>query len=127
MKFTLTVLALVLFSCLLSLAQSAVLPPTMRHAQELQTQNETSFSRRTPPSPESLRAAAHELARLAQSIPVDIQKANRGLLSKDLAQRLKQIEKLSKRLRSIVSLTIRPASEHRISGAFMCPTSAFNG
>ena len=100
MKFTLTVLALVLFSYLPSVAQSPVLPPAMRHAQELQTQNETSFSRQTPPSPESLRAAADELARLAQSIPVDIQRANKGLLSKDLAQKLKQIEKLSKRLRS---------------------------
>lgn len=100
MKFTLTVLALVLCSCLLSVAQTAALPPSMRHAQELQTQNETTFDRRTPPSPESLRAAADELARLAQSIPVDIQKVNNGLLSKDLAQKLKQIEKLSKRLRT---------------------------
>jgi len=35
------------------------------HAQEMQTQNENSFSRQTPPSPESLRVAADELARLA--------------------------------------------------------------
>ncbi len=72
----------------------------MRHAQELQTQNETSISRQNTPNPESLRAAADELARLAQSIPVDIQRVNKGLLSKDLAQKLKQIEKLSKRLRT---------------------------
>lgn len=100
MRLTLTVLALVLYNCLPSVAQSPVLPPAMRHARELQTQNETAFNQQTPPSPERLRAAADELARLAQSIPVDIQRANKGLLSKDLAQKLKQIEKLSKRLRT---------------------------
>ena len=45
------------------------------------------------------REHASELAKLAQSIPPDIDKATKGQLSQDLLARLKQIEKLSKQLR----------------------------
>ena len=41
-----------------------------------------------------------DLAQLAQSIPSDIDHVAQGKLAKDLPDKLKQIEKLSKRLRS---------------------------
>jgi len=42
---------------------------------------------------------ANELANLADDIPSSVQQANKGLLPKDLNQRLKRIEKLAKQLR----------------------------
>ena len=47
-----------------------------------------------------LQQEADDLARTAQSIPSDITSVRRGALPKDTIQKLKQIEKLSKRLRS---------------------------
>ncbi|MFZ0956859.1 MAG: hypothetical protein WAN60_10990 [Candidatus Sulfotelmatobacter sp.] len=43
---------------------------------------------------------AAELARTAQSIPTDVESIKKGMLPKDVLLKLKQIEKLSKRLRS---------------------------
>ena len=43
---------------------------------------------------------ADELAKLAQTVPEDVERAGKGLLSKDLKDKLKRIEKLSKRLRA---------------------------
>jgi hypothetical protein len=42
---------------------------------------------------------AEELAELAKEIPPGVDQANKGLISKDLNDRLKRIEKLSKQLR----------------------------
>jgi hypothetical protein len=46
-----------------------------------------------------LKRDANELAKLASDIPSLVEQANKGLLPKDLNQRLKRIEKLSKQLR----------------------------
>jgi hypothetical protein len=46
-----------------------------------------------------LRRDAQELAELSASIPADVNRVNRGLLSKDLIDKLKRVEKLSKQLR----------------------------
>jgi len=43
---------------------------------------------------------ADDLARTAQTIPMDVAKARKGTLPKDVTEKLKQIEKLAKRLRS---------------------------
>ncbi len=43
---------------------------------------------------------ANELARTAGTIPSDVDNIRRGMLPKDTIEKLKQIEKLSKRLRS---------------------------
>jgi hypothetical protein len=40
------------------------------------------------------------LARTAESIPADVVSVRKGVLPKDTMEKLKQIEKLSKRLRS---------------------------
>lgn len=81
---------------------SKPIPAGMRHAQELEMQNE---SETAPPvrrsvDPAALQHQANQLADLAASVPQGVQNANHGLLEKDLIQRLKRIEKLSKQLRS---------------------------
>ncbi len=50
-----------------------------------------------------LQREAKELLDLSQSLQPEIQALNRGLLSKDLINRLKRIEKLSRQLRSEVA------------------------
>jgi hypothetical protein len=47
-----------------------------------------------------LQRDAQELADLSASIHADVDRANRGLLSKDVIEKLKRVEKLSKQLRS---------------------------
>ena len=47
-----------------------------------------------------LQRDADDLARTAQTIPTDLANIRRGTLPKDTIQKLKDIEKLSKRLRS---------------------------
>ena len=49
--------------------------------------------------PVKLQREADDLARLAQTIPTDAASIRQGRLPKDVIQKLKQIEKLSKRLR----------------------------
>lgn len=81
---------------------SRSVPPQMAHAQELRAQNEMSSPPRAPDQAQ-LRSKAQQLATLAASIPPDLQDVNRGLMSKDLIQKLKQIEKLSRQLRTELS------------------------
>jgi hypothetical protein len=50
--------------------------------------------------PAKLQRDADDLARTAQTIPSDVANIRRGTLPKDTIQKLKEIEKLSKRLRS---------------------------
>src|SRR5215467_2630522 len=47
-----------------------------------------------------LRQDADDLARTAQTIPTDVASVRGGTLPKDVIEKLKRIEKLSKRLRS---------------------------
>ena len=48
---------------------------------------------------ERMQREADDLARTAQTIPADIISVRKGMLPKDVIEKLKQIEKLSKRLR----------------------------
>jgi len=50
--------------------------------------------------PVKLQQDADNLARTAQTIPTDVANIRRGTLPKDTLDKLKEIEKLSKRLRS---------------------------
>ena len=74
----------------------------MRHAQELERQNESV----SPPTihrsvnPVTLQNRANQLADLAAAMPQAVENANKGVLEKDLVERLKRIEKLAKQLRS---------------------------
>jgi hypothetical protein len=47
-----------------------------------------------------LQREADDLARTAQTIPSDVASVRKGMLPKDVIDKLKQIEKLSKRLRT---------------------------
>ncbi|HYM77663.1 MAG TPA: hypothetical protein VE377_16945 [Candidatus Dormibacteraeota bacterium] len=47
-----------------------------------------------------LQKQADDLARTAQTIPSDVASVRKGILPKDVIEKLKQIEKLSKRLRT---------------------------
>lgn len=47
-----------------------------------------------------LQKEADDLARTAQTIPTDMATVRKGMLPKDVIEKLKQIEKLSKRLRT---------------------------
>lgn len=53
--------------------------------------------------PVALQREAKELLDLSQSLQPDFESLKRGLLSKDLLDRLKRIEKLSKRLRGEIA------------------------
>lgn len=53
--------------------------------------------------PTVLQREAKELLELSQSVQPDIESLKRGLLHKDLIDRLKRIEKLSKHLRNEIS------------------------
>jgi hypothetical protein len=54
--------------------------------------------------PAQLSKDANELAQLANSVPTEIENVKHGVVAKDLDKKLKRIEKLSKRLRSELSL-----------------------
>ncbi len=47
-----------------------------------------------------LQREADDLARTAQTIPSDVDSVRKGMLPKDVIEKLKQIEKLSKHLRT---------------------------
>jgi hypothetical protein len=50
-----------------------------------------------------LQRESRELSDLAHTVPIDVENVSRGLLPKDLIDKLKRIEKLSKHLRSEVT------------------------
>jgi hypothetical protein len=47
-----------------------------------------------------LRQEGDELAKVAQSVPADVQNIEKGVFPKDVIQKLRQIERLSKHLRT---------------------------
>jgi len=102
MKTTVLLFTLLLFVPLL-LAQR-VRPAGQTQAGQASAQ----FDKTVPPpafQPQSanltqLMQDADELANLAQSIPPAVNQTTKGLLPKDLDQKLKRIEKLAKQLRS---------------------------
>jgi hypothetical protein len=61
-------------------------------------ESSTQHAHRTDPL--QLQRDADELARIAQTIPADIASVRQGMLPKDVNEKLKQVEKLSKRLRT---------------------------
>ena len=50
----------------------------------------------------AMQTQANELKQLSDAIPDDIRKLSQGVISKDLGERLKKIEKLAKNLREQV-------------------------
>lgn len=99
--------SILLFALLLSASPSSaqVIRPAGQHQAD---KAEDQFDKSIPPPAhkrQSIDAArltqdASELASLAQSIPPAVDQTTKGLLPKDLDQKLKRIEKLAKQLRS---------------------------
>ncbi len=54
------------------------------------------------PDRKAMLTQANDLKQLSDAIPDDIQKLSQGVISKDLGERLKKIEKLAKKLREQV-------------------------
>jgi hypothetical protein len=88
-------------------AQSRRIPPGVRQADQAEAQTEKNIpppiQRQTHVNLAKLRQDADELARIAQTIPPDVDNIQRGLLPKDTIEKLKHIEKLSKQLRSLLN------------------------
>jgi hypothetical protein len=105
-SFSISMLLTLLFLATLSLAQvGRPIPPGIHQANQADTQAQQSIP---PPAAESrarldygkLRSEANELATLAQSVPPEVEQDARGVLPKDLGEKLRQIEKLAKQLRN---------------------------
>jgi len=94
----------VLFLLVAAAAQeSTQIPKGIQEAEKAQATIEKSIPPPPIPSqrtPADFQRDADQLATLAQSIPADLDSVRRGMLPKDAIQKLKQIEKLAKRLRS---------------------------
>jgi hypothetical protein len=90
--------------CAVCLAQAQTpIPPGIRQADQTEVQTQKNIP---PPITQpahfdlaKLSQNADDLARLAQTIPLDVASIQKGLLPKDMIDKLKQIEKLSKQLR----------------------------
>jgi hypothetical protein len=102
------ILASVLFAiavstCALPAQSAKPIPPGIREADQLPGPadvppvNRPSTDRALPGV---MRDQARELALLAQTIPADVSQFTSGTLPRDLSEKLKRIEKLSKSLRS---------------------------
>ena len=104
MKLLTCVLLVFLLTATTTLAQARPIPPGIRQAD--QTENKTQQNipparqQQTTLDMEKLRREADELAQIARAIPSDVSNLQKGLLPEDMVERLKQIEKLSKELRS---------------------------
>lgn len=79
-------------------------PPGIRQADQTEAQTEKNVPpplyKRANIDVGKLKRDADDLASLAQSIPNDVASAGRGILPKDLNEKLRRIEKLAKHLRS---------------------------
>ncbi|MGA2390650.1 MAG: hypothetical protein ABSF97_16920 [Candidatus Sulfotelmatobacter sp.] len=104
MKLLALTLLVVLSAACPALAQVHPRPPGLQQADQAEQQADKD----TPPPASAqsridfakLSHDADELAKIAQTIPVDVSSIQKGLLPRDTVEKLKQIEKLSKHLRS---------------------------
>lgn len=75
----------------------------MRRAQQWEERNDKDFPPAKPAhtavQPEALQDEADQLVNLAAWVRTGVVNTNKGQLDKDLLNKLKQLEKLSKRLR----------------------------
>ncbi|MGA9511500.1 MAG: hypothetical protein WBV55_22955 [Candidatus Sulfotelmatobacter sp.] len=103
MKLLACALLVVLFTATAALVQERPIPPGIRQADQAEDRTQQNIPparpQRTTLDMKKLRRDADELARIAQTIPPDVSNLREGLLPKDMIERLKQVEKLSKGLR----------------------------
>ena len=75
-------------------------PPSLDQEKQAPTPGQHSPTAARHTDLEQAQREADNLARVAQTIPADMVKIREGMLPKDVIEKLKQIEKLSKHLRS---------------------------
>jgi hypothetical protein len=98
--------ALLLFPVVLGLFVTLATPQTRNnYPTPPPPLNQESTEKAPAPSPRHvdlarLQREAEDLARTAQTIPSDVANVRKGMLPKDVIEKLKQIEKLSKHLRA---------------------------
>jgi hypothetical protein len=109
MKLPLAVLVLVLYA---SPALQKPIPPGVRQAEQAEQQGELNLpppsNQPVKPSLAQLQRDAGQLATLARDIPAEVDQLFKGTRPTDLEQKLKEIEKLSKRLRSDLRRRVGP-------------------
>jgi hypothetical protein len=80
------------------------IPPGLRQSEQAEEQGELNIpppsNQPVKPSFSQVQRDADQLASLARDLPDEVGQLSRGTRPKDLDQKLKDIEKLSKRLRS---------------------------
>ena len=103
MRFFLLSLLSGVFLLACSAAAQTRIPPGIRQADQTEAQTQNNIP--PPANPHAvvdyarLKHDADELAALAQSVPAEVDQTSKGVLPKDLAEKLKKIEKLAKQLR----------------------------
>lgn len=99
---------LILPLCLAFIVSAAVIGESQRHkvipqppapADSQITTNQPTPQKRHFDAVQAEREA-RELSDLAKSVPLDVEHVNQGLMPKDMLEKLKRIEKLSKHLRT---------------------------
>ena len=85
------------------LSQARPIPRGIREAEQAEEQTQKNIPPPANPrkavDPAKLQREADQLASLAQGVPSEVNDVRKGTLPKDLLDRLKQVEKLSKQLR----------------------------
>lgn len=83
------------------------LAPSMQQAGQAEAKSQREMppplEQRTEVDTKKLKGEAQELASLAATIPTAVDQATKGVLAKDLPEKLKRIEKLSKQIRSQIT------------------------
>jgi hypothetical protein len=79
-------------------------PPGLQDPSKNAPPLEPPMNSRPAPKIAQVQHDANELALLSQSVSSDINQATKGILPKDLGEKLKRIEKLSKKLRNELAL-----------------------
>jgi len=105
-RFTIASFALVLGLCIATAGQE---PNTHHFPTPPETMDPENRNAPPPSGPRrnidlvQVQREADDLARTAQTIPSDVASVRKGMLPKDVIEKLKQIEKLSKHLRAQLS------------------------
>ena len=101
------ILCLGILFCASALFAQRPIPPGVRQADQAETQSQKNIppplNQRPAADLAKIKQNADELAALAQSVPPDVEQTMKGILPKDLSEKLKRIEKLAKQLRSQIS------------------------
>jgi len=78
-------------------------PPSMDPQTRAEATASSSPATSRRPDLAQAQREAEDLARIAQTIPADVTKIREGMLPKDVSEKLKQIERMSKHLRTQLS------------------------